>query len=586
VKCLAIDETPDLINQSLHELQIEIDYKMLPDIGIIKNAYLHSQLTEKGRSFVNSKEFRLRFLRFELFDIQKSAIRMLKWLELSLSLFGSVALGRPIRISDFPSNEQQVFRKGYIQLMPVRASGTGRRIICIIPYDEDWYTISKQVLQKIVMYTVWIIGNDVDTQRKGMVIIHMFDSSFPQILNHKGAGVLLPSAHWLLSVRLSAIHICTPDTPFFRLRRSAIIIAAGSNRSRLKLHLGTSVELRYALQNYGIPIECIPITHTGKIKLSHIRQWIRLSDMIEDQNNLIVTNYNTNIKSNNIIVVEAPYLNDALFKQGNSFTSHPGNNTLRNLIESKVKQLFDNNPHQVAINQVDTKALVLEIIDEIEHVYGGRFLHSQKSNNLSDYWWVLLHTNGNKKDQKVIFNKIEPLFRKIYTKQMRQQYQLQQQLMNTKKTVTVTVTVTGQNNSNHNEKTGNNESIINDSLNITTIHQNGGTFLFHSLDGKQRITTHDGLRSLRHHDSSNGSDNDSIRPMMASTGSVSSVPSCISSTECFGMKYIPCYDSSNENDDDSIRPMMASTGSVSSVPSCISSTECFGMKYIPCYDVD
>ena len=38
MKCLAIDETPDLIDKSLHELQTEIDYK-IPDLR--KNAYLH-----------------------------------------------------------------------------------------------------------------------------------------------------------------------------------------------------------------------------------------------------------------------------------------------------------------------------------------------------------------------------------------------------------------------------------------------------------------------------------------------------------------------------------------------------------------
>jgi hypothetical protein len=108
VKCLAIDETPVFIEKSIHELQIEIDNN-IPDVG--KTAYLHSQLTVKGRTFVNSKEFRLRFLRFELFDIQKSAIRMVKWLEESYSLFGSVALERPIRLStDFSSHEQKVFR--------------------------------------------------------------------------------------------------------------------------------------------------------------------------------------------------------------------------------------------------------------------------------------------------------------------------------------------------------------------------------------------------------------------------------------------------------------------------------------------
>jgi hypothetical protein len=325
-------------------------------------------------------------------------------------------------------------------------------------------------------------------------------------MNRKGAGKLLSSGHWIMSVRLSAIHICTPDTPFFRLRRHFLAIALGShNRARLKFHLGTSIELRYKLQVYGIPIEFIPVTFTGKIKLSYVRQWLRLRYMIEDQekpiainhnnNNIINTdNYNDNYNDNdNDIVVESPYLGDVLFKQGDSFTSHPGNNTLRNLIECKLKQLHEvevenNNLQLKGVIEDLKKTLVLEIMDEIEHKHQGRFLYWHKSNIMSDCCWLLLR-NGN--DQKIIFNKIDFLFRRMYSKKQQQQK------------VIKTNRMTGQNNSNRNEKRkfecNYNDSLI--TIDSTTINQNGGTFLFHSLDG-------------------NKCNNDS--------------------SECFGMQFIPC----------------------------------------------
>jgi hypothetical protein len=540
VKCLAIDETPVLIAQSLRKLQIEIDSIII--LGNVKNAYLYSQLTVKGRSFVNSKEFRLRFLRHELFDIKKSAIRMLKWLELTYNLFGYIALERPICIStDFTLHEQKAFRKGYVQLLPFRASGTGRQIICVFPYNDE-------AILKMLMYTFWVIGNDIDTQRKGVVIIVMFDSSFHQIHHLKGAGAARPSDHWLFSVRISAMHICTPDTPFFRLRRRFLIMAMGSHiRSRLKLHIGTSVELRYILQVFGIPIECIPITYTGKIKLAYIRQWLRIRNMIEDQENLIATNSNTNN-----IIVEAPYLNDVLFKSGVSFTSHPGNITLHNLIESKVKQLHKHNNNnnnkpqlQVVIKELK-KALVLEIMDEIEHIHGGRFVYWHQSNNMSDCWWVLLHTNGNINDQKLIFNKIEFLFRKVYTKK--------QKLVKSKHNINMAIT--DENNiKKNNEKTkiqgnNNNDSLIiidtpivpiitttttttTSSSASTTVKQNGGTYLFHSLDGKNNNMR--GLLSLQRHDSISSSNSSTSNSSNGKNDNNSTT-----SSECFGMKFVPC----------------------------------------------
>ena len=537
VKCLAIDETQILIEQSIHELQIEIDSK-IPDTG--KTAYLLSQLTVKRRTFVNSKEFRLRFLRSELFDVQKSAIRMLKWLDKAYDLFGSVVLERPIRLSaDFTSNEQKVFRKGYVQLMPVRAFGTGRRILCIIPYDEGWYTISTQVLLKMMMYTSWVIGNDIDTQRKGAVLISMFDSSFPQKPTLEAP--LLPSDQWTLSVRMSAMHICTPDTPISRLRRSLIIMALGSDlRSRLKLHAGTSIEHRYILQNYGIPIEFIPITYTGKIKLKYVRQWLRLRNMIEDQEKLIATNSN----ASNIIITEAPYLNDVLFKPGVSFTSHPGNITLHNLIESKVKQL-----HEMENSKSSTrKELVSEIMDEMQHKYESRFLYWHQCGHMSDCWWVLLHPDGITNDQKVVFNRIEPIFRKQYSKKQQQGEVIRTKYIDKQQALILhqsnMATDAHNENSNNNEKKrkitecNNNDTRqrsltfidsaitrkTTSSTSATTIKQNGGTYIFHSLDGKHNNSQE--LFSLHPHDTINGND-----------GSNSTT-----SSECFGMKFVPCND--------------------------------------------
>ena len=485
---------------------------------------------------------------------------MLSWLDKALELFGSVALERPINIStDFSPHELKIFRKGYLQLLSVRATGTGRRIVCALPYDEEYYT-SKQVIFKIFMYICWVIGNDIDTQRKGFIFIIMFDSSFYQIPHILGAGVLVPSTQWLPAVRISAMHICTPDTPFFRLRRSFLTMAIGShNRARLKLHIGTSIELRYIIQVYGIPIEFIPITYTGKIKLLYVRQWLRIRNMIENQDELrhkmmapelnsntsTIINTNTidtnTISSNDdsIVIVEAPYLNDILFKMGVSLTNHPGNNTLRNLIDSKVKQLhesYSDNPSQQQFPKKDIKkTLLFEIMDEIVHKYGGRFLYWHQDKTMSDVWWVLMQPNGNNgNDKKLILQKIEHLFRKSYLVQQQQhqkriktkhimKQQQQQQLQSIQKTNTTAAT-----DINSNCNISNDRRIINDppvtttTSTTTTVNQNGGTFLFHSLDGKNSTNC------------GNGNKNDSNTTMAITSSSPSRSSS---SSECFGMNF-------------------------------------------------
>ena len=137
VSCLAIKETPEMILNSIEKLQIEIDTN-IPNKN--KQAYIQSQtLYNQGQggngngngngnasnnnlNYVNSFEFRLLFLRCELFDIPKSALKLVNYLNVVLELFGIYALQRPIRLSDFTESELHIFRMGNLQLLPFRVS--------------------------------------------------------------------------------------------------------------------------------------------------------------------------------------------------------------------------------------------------------------------------------------------------------------------------------------------------------------------------------------------------------------------------------------------------------------------------------
>ena len=114
------------------------------------------------------------------------------------------------------------------------------------------------------MYILFTAGYDIDTQRKGVVIIIWYKPPPVQkILHH----CIIEDPN-VTTVRVSAIHICSPDTPTFRYRRAITTMRIGIQmRSRMKLHISnTPMELQYILQGYGIPIVTIPITYTGKFK--------------------------------------------------------------------------------------------------------------------------------------------------------------------------------------------------------------------------------------------------------------------------------------------------------------------------------
>ena len=119
------------------------------------------------------------------------------------------------------------------------------------------------------------------------------------------------------------------------------------------LRLGKSVELMYSLQGFGIPVNYIPISFTGKVKDKYIKEWMRLRQLIEDER----LNRDWTVESNTNMI-ESPYLDDIIFRNGTKLLSHPGNIALRSAIVEKC--MLEEN------KQKNTKDLVALIISEMK----------------------------------------------------------------------------------------------------------------------------------------------------------------------------------------------------------------------------
>ena len=124
VLALAPKESPQFLETALFKLSVELN--RIPNDNPSKAAYLESQ--KFPNTYVDGSDFRLRFLRCELFDVKKAAIRMVKFLSIASDLFGPFVLQRPIRFTDLPKEEEKLFRTGNIQPLPYR-DRAGRTIM-------------------------------------------------------------------------------------------------------------------------------------------------------------------------------------------------------------------------------------------------------------------------------------------------------------------------------------------------------------------------------------------------------------------------------------------------------------------------
>jgi len=401
VRCMAPDETLELLKKSLLGLQQQLDtmpYKPAYDKA---QAYARHPATS-ATSYINTTGFRLKFLRCELFDAAKAAIRLIKYLDLMIEMYGLFALQRKIELTDFSKHELQILRAGYFQMFPFR-DRSGRRVMCIVGNMGIQY--DPCIRLKAYFYFWMSASEDVESQQKGVVfLVWPGNTTMARNIPNQRDRALHMKCNNAAPIRIAAVHFCYPNASFFHLLRSIMAMTMSvSYRLRLRFHVGEGVELLYLLKSYGIPVELTPITDSGNIKTTYLKQWMRLRKIIE------VGLTPNGINTNKVSIIECPKTNDVIFRPGTSMLCHPGNVVFRGLIESKQ--------NRTTVKRAEKEEVALEIIREVQET-GGRFLMWDIGG-----WWSELN------DVTIISTKIAISYRdfKMKVQSLVQQHQRQQQ---------------------------------------------------------------------------------------------------------------------------------------------------------------
>ena len=92
-----------------------------------KQAYTYA-IDELKSTYIKENDFRLAFLRADLFDIPKAAVRYTSYLDVILKYFGPEGLQRPLRFDDLTKTEQDYYRGGCNQILPSR-DRSGRLVV-------------------------------------------------------------------------------------------------------------------------------------------------------------------------------------------------------------------------------------------------------------------------------------------------------------------------------------------------------------------------------------------------------------------------------------------------------------------------
>jgi len=353
----AVEETTELIEASQQAMELEIRRQ--------KNRNAYDLAVFMNRDYVEDKKFRLCFLRAEMFDAQKAAVRYVQYFEAKLDLFGKGLLTMDITQDDLEQEDMDILYGGYAQF--IRETDRAGRALNFWLVNAEHESFSTKAMLRREFYRAMIACKDEQIQRHGCVTVCY-------MLGH-GQGPNWRLEHrWTLSklsqilpIRADAIHLCYDNLIWMPVHAFIKISLNILTRIRLRTHYGCHKDCLASLEGHGIPSSVLPVEAGGvlrnqksyKLFLEQERKKERLSTPPRAR-----------------IMVPSP--NDVLFGKGSPMQNHVGNKKFRLLIMDCRKS------YEKA--EKGTKIRVAQEIVNIVLESSGRFLRlADNTVNLTDH---------------------------------------------------------------------------------------------------------------------------------------------------------------------------------------------------------
>lgn len=202
------EETPELISKSQAAL-----YDELEKIPLNKKA---GWLQAKEKCpHLTSEDHTLLFLRCEVFNADLAAIRLVKYWDKRIEIFGPIHAFEPLALTS--SLGPDIERGLSIQFMRLtRTSDTGSRALM---YAEamrlmNAYDKSKDEDRLNIARAVWYLFHSAleeeHVQKRGMVFLINYLGAQISMVDRKLMKLVMPSVSGCLPIRVGAIHVCNP----------------------------------------------------------------------------------------------------------------------------------------------------------------------------------------------------------------------------------------------------------------------------------------------------------------------------------------------------------------------------------------
>ena len=186
-------------------------------------------------SYIFHEEFRLRFLRADLYDAKKAAHRYLRCIESLLKYYGNYALQRPLIYEDLGKECQDAAKTGFMQVLPSR-DRAGRLVVVCQPVSKE---AIMSIVVKLFVYIFQVVSEDIETQKRGCIFVFSADEEQLELLSIPEAKHEYSLYREGSMVRRSCTHFCLPENnPKMKIARSIIMLAMSrDDRIRTRIHM-------------------------------------------------------------------------------------------------------------------------------------------------------------------------------------------------------------------------------------------------------------------------------------------------------------------------------------------------------------
>ncbi|CAJ1932762.1 unnamed protein product [Cylindrotheca closterium] len=336
-------------------------------------------------SYVSDKAFRLMFLRGNRFDAKAAADQMIRFFDMKHQLFGRDKLTKDITIEDLDEDDLAFMRAGSVQV--TETDRAGRPIWFALPGLRAFKCLQNELRARY--YMAMELLKSEQAQRRGIVSITYAIGRYRDCMNGTGYVELVRQV-LALPFHKAALHNCVSDPKEYILGSAAMAVIPVKDRSRIRLHLGSHMEIHYILSTYGIPSSKLPLhPKTNDAILDRHMRWYNdclardtggHQFVVEKQMDTIMSDtsiveqkqhhFASAIGSNDPMVVERPGRNDVVLGRNNK--GH-GNQLMMSLVKDLAKD-YD------SAGRGEKWTIADSIVQRIRE-QGGRFLQQQSDGN-------------------------------------------------------------------------------------------------------------------------------------------------------------------------------------------------------------